>query len=151
MKRATKIGLSAFGGGLGIVLIGVAMLLFQVDIEGLLLAIPITIIVIGSIFALTALIMLGGRFVVRKDSEFAREMVNNDKNLDILESEERNIAIARKASHNLRLYTGWLDIALLIFLIVMQVELIVTLVVLAVFVARVITFGLLRYKYQKEM
>jgi len=151
MKKTIKIGFFTISGGLGLVLVGVAMLLFQVGIEGILLALPIAIISFGGIVAITGVIMLGGRLVAQKGSAFAEEIASHDKEIDILEDDERNIAITHKSSHNLRLYTGWLDLALLIFLMVMQVELVITLVFLAVLVAKIIMFALLRYKYNKEM
>ena len=151
MKKTIKIGLVNIGGGLGFILVGVAMLLFQVGIEGILIALPIAIISLGGILAICGLIILLGRLAARNGSEFANEVADGDKNIEILEGDERNIAINHKTSHNLRLYTGWIDLALLIFLIVMQVELVVTLAFLAVFAVRLIIFTLLRYKYSKEM
>jgi len=151
MKKAIKIGLFTLRGGLLLALVGVAMLLFQAGIEGLLLALPIAIISLGGILAIAGLIMLVGRLMARKGSAFAKEVADSDKELDILEGDERNIAISHRTSYNQLLYTGWLDSALLIFLMVMQVELVVTLVFLAAFAVKVIVYALLRHKYNKEM
>jgi len=151
MKRMVKIGLSSFSGGLGFALLGVAMLLFQAGMEGLLLALPIAIISIGGIIAVTGIIMLTGRLMARKSPAFAKEIADHDKDVDILENDERNIAITRKASTTAHNIARWLDTPLIIFLIVMQAELMVTLVFLAAMMAKTIMYALLRHKYNKEM
>jgi len=151
MNKAIKIGFSILKSGLLLVLVGIAMLLFQVGIEGLLLTLPIAIISIGGIFAIVGLAMLVGRLFARKGSAFAKEVANSDKEIDIIESDERNIAISRRTSQSYLLYTGWLDSALLIFLMVMQVELLVILVCLAVYAVKITVHVILSLKYSKEM
>lgn len=127
------------------------MLLLQIGIEGVMLALPIALIILGGILAIIGLIMLVGRFMTREDSTFAKEVEYHDKEIDILESDERNISISHKTAHNHLRYTGWIDAALLIFLMVMQVEFIVTLVFLVAWAAKVIVYTLLRFKYDREM
>ena len=151
MKKSIKMGFTTLRSGLLFTLVGVVMLFFQAGIEGMLLVLPIALIGFGGILAITGLIMLIGRFVVRKDSLFAKEITSSDKEIDILESDERNITIAHKTAHSHLLYTGWLDALLLIFLMIMQVELVITLVVLAAWAAKVVVHVLLRLKYEREM
>jgi len=151
MKRMVKMGFATICGGLLFALAGVVMLLFQVGIEGMLVILPIVIISIGGIIAINGFIILVGRLMARRSSAFAKEIEDSDKEVDILEDDERNIAISHKALATTYNYMNWLTSPLLIFLIMMQVELAVTLVFLAVLVARVIIHALLRRKYSKEM
>jgi len=151
MKKSIKMGFTTLRSGLLFTLVGVVMLFFQAGIEGMLLVLPIALIGFGGILAITGLIMLIGRFVARKGSPFAKEITFSDKEIDILESDERNITLAQKTSHSHLRYTGWIDAALLIFLMVMQVELVVTLVFLAAWAVKVIVHVILRLKYDKEM
>jgi len=151
MRTTTKMGLSTFGGGLALILVGVAVLLFQVGIEGMLLALPIALICLGGISVIMALIILVGRLFARRGTAFAKEIADGDKEIDILEGDERNINISWRTSYSLSRYTGWLDLALLIFLVVMQVELVVTLVFMAAIVVKVIVRVLLHFKYNREM
>jgi len=152
MKEAIKLGIFSTFGGLMLSAVGVIMLLFQDGITGALLALPIAIISIGGIFAISGLIMLVGRFIAQKGSSaFAKEVKNGDKEIEILANDERNIAIDRRVSHSQIHLTGWLDSAVLIFLMVMQVELVVTLVVFAVLMAKIIVRLFLHFKYSKEM
>ena len=127
------------------------MLLFQVDIEGGLLALPIVFISFGGIAAITAIGMLIVRFVLRKNSTFVNEMAKLDKDIYIDEDDERNIAIKHRVMYMLSIFASWLEVALLIFLMVMQVELVVTLVFLIVFVSKIFIHPFLRYKYSREM
>ena len=151
MKKLIKMGLATISGGLLFSLAGVVMLLFQVGIEGMLIAVPIVIISIGGIFAVNGVIILVGRLMARKGSAFAKEIADGDKKVDILVDDERNIAISRRASATTHNYMNWLNSPLLIFLIMMQVELVVTLVFLAVMVAKAIMNILLHRKYNKQM
>jgi len=151
MRESIKMGVLILRSGLTFILVGVIMLLFQVGIEGMLLALPIALIGFGGILAIISLIMLVGRHMARKGSAFAKEIAYNDKEIDILESDERNITLAQKTSHSHLRYTRWIDAALLIFLMVMQVELVVTLVFLAAWAVKVIVHVILRLKYDKEM
>jgi hypothetical protein len=151
MNKMVKIELSSLVSGLSAILLGVVMLIFQSGIEGLWIVLPISIIGFGGILSVMGIVMIGVRLTVRKGSGFAKEIADNDKNIHILENDERIIAILHKATYNMRLYTGWLDSALLMFLIIMQVELAVTLVFLAVVLVRIIVFAVLRRKYDREM
>jgi len=151
MKKTVKIAFISIGGGLLFALVGVTMLLFQAGIEGLLIALPITIISIGCIIAANGLILLAGRLMARKGSTFAKEIADGDKEIDILEGDERNVAISRRAAATTFICTGWMNSALLIFLIVMQVQLVITLVFLAALIAKAIVLVFLRLKYNKEM
>jgi len=151
MKKTVKMGFSTMAGGLLFALVGVAMLFCQVGIEGALIALPIAIISIGGLIAVNGLILLVGRLFARKGSAFAKEIADGDKEIDIIEDDERNIAITRRASTTTYNYMNLLSSPLLIFLIVMQVELVVTLVVLAGLVVKVIMYFLLIRKYRKEM
>ena len=154
MKKLTKLGLSTIFGGLLFALAGVVMLLCQVGIEGSLIALPIAIISIGGLIAVNGLIILIGRLVghmARKGSAFAKEVADGDKTMDIIAGDERNIALDNKVAAKVNSYMNLLTSPMLIFLIVMQVELVVTLVFLAIIVIRTIMYFLLRRKYNKEM
>jgi len=151
MKKTVKIGFTTISSGLSFIAVGVAMLLFQIGIEGMLIALPIALISIGGILAALGLIMFIGRIMARKGSDFAKEIADGDKEIDILESDERNIAISLMTSATTHKYMNLLNAPLLIFMMVMQVELVVTLVFLAVLMVRIIMYALLRYKYNKEM
>jgi len=151
MKKMVKMGIKLIASGLLFILAGVMMLLFQVGIEGILIAIPIAIIILGGTFALSGIVMIIARPFARKGSDFAKEIADNDKEIDILEDDERNIAISNRTLAATFNYMNWLNPPLLIFLIVMQVELVVTLVFLVVMVAQVFVYTHLRKKYDKEM
>jgi len=155
VNRTVKIGFASLNGGLGGICLGVALLLFQVGIEGTLLALPIAFISLGVISTVLGLIMLVGRLVMkimaRKNPDYDKEIADSDKEIDILEGDERNIAISRRAMSTTFGFTQHLDKVLLIFLMVMQVELAVTLVFLAALVAKAVINVLLRHKYNREM
>jgi len=151
MKRVVKMGFFSIASGLFFAFAGVAMLLFQDGIVGALIAVPIAIIVIGGILAVSGILLLAGRLIGRKGSAFAKEIANGDKYIDVIDSDERNIAIRHKTAATTFEYTNWLNPLLLTFMVFMQVELVVTLVFLAIMVVKAIMHFFLLHKYNKEM
>jgi|GEM_PF-4347556 len=155
MNKTTKLGLHTLFAGLKLSIIGVVMLFFQVGIEGALIALPIVVISVGGFAALMGCIVIVGRLMATRGSKTGKEfmlgMEDGDKQISILLEDERNIALDHKVAYRMNDFNNWLFLGLIIFLVVMQVELVVTAVFLAVLPVKMVLHSILRRKYNREM
>jgi len=126
------------------VISGVVLAIVYTEPEGIMQALPFALMGIG-LGAFGG--GLGGALSIRtlkRNPSLAKQ-----KEIDV--SDERNIFIANKAKAKVFDFTWYLFAALIIFLAVMQVELIITLVFIAAFFLRIILFVYFLNKYHKEM